>query len=154
MNSNKFTAILLTGLMWVFLGIGFFTLYFRYLPEGSRLAVEAVGLFLAGIISGLLYTGVRSLKISRLGTGLVSLGYILFVPVAIMLGLLVSTLINLSDGTLPLRMLILTPIAIALFSNVFVAIGLGFTAGLAASASSLSGRVEGVRILSAPVRIR
>ena len=154
MSGNKILAIVFTGLTWVFLGIGFFSAYLGYLPAGQELAVEAVGLFLAGVISGLLYAGIRTLSISKFGVGLVSVGYILFVPIGIMLALLVPHLINMSEAPTSMRVLILTPFAIALSSNILIAVGLALTTGLALSATSLSDRVQGVRVLSEPVRIR
>jgi len=154
MSGNKILAIIFTGLTWVFLGIGFFSAYLGYLPSGQELAVEAVGLFLAGVISGLLYAGIRTLSKTKFGVGLVSVGYILFVPIGIMLALLVPHLINMSEAPSSLRVLILTPFAIALFSNILIAVGLGLTTGLALSATSLSDRVHGVKVLSDPVRIR
>ncbi len=154
MSSNKILAIVFTGLTWVFLGIGFFSAYLGYLPAGRELAVEVVGLFLAGVFSGLLYAGIRTLNKTKFGVGLVSVGYILFVPVGIMLALLVPHLINISEAQTSMRILILTPFAIALSSNILIAVGLGLTAGLAISATSLSDRVQGVKVLSEPVRIR
>jgi hypothetical protein len=154
MSGNKILAVVFTGLTWVFLGIGFFSAYLGYLPAGQELAVEAVGLFLAGVISGLLYAGIRTLSKSKFGVGLVSVGYILFVPVGIMLALLVPHLINMSEAPTSMRVLILTPFAIALFSNILIAVGLGLTTGLALSATSLSNRVQGVRVWSEPVRIK
>jgi len=154
MSINKVLAIIFTGLTWVFLGIGFYSAYLGYLPAGLDLVVEAVGLFLAGMISGVLYAGIRNLNKSKFGLGLVSAGYILFVPVGILLALLIPPLMNMSDAPVSTRVLILTPFAIALSSNILIAVGLGITAGLAFSATSLSDRVHGAQILSEPVRIR
>ncbi|MFA9490916.1 MAG: hypothetical protein ACERK1_06775, partial [Anaerolineales bacterium] len=83
-----------------------------------------------------------------------SVGYILFVPIGIMLALLVPHLISMSETPTSMRVLILTPFAIALSSNILIAVGLALTTGLALSATSLSDRVQGVRVLSEPVRIK
>lgn len=137
-NSNRIIALLLIGLAWPSIGLGFMSVHFRYLPTGLELAAQAIGLFLAGIVSGLLFLSVRGVFTSKFSLGLVSIGYFLFAPIGIMLALLAPGPVMTAGSDSPLALILLVPLVIMLYSNTAIAAGLGITGGLAKSAQRLS----------------
>ena len=87
MTKNQRIAILIMGSAWPLVGLGYLALQFGYLPTGLSLFAQALGLFLAGTISGAIYLTVRRVFEKSLGAGLINIGYLLFAPVAIMTAL-------------------------------------------------------------------
>ncbi len=138
MDKNRRFSLVLIGLAWPAVGLGFMALHFGYLPSGLSLITEVFGLFIAGVLSGLLYFGVRSVFKTNLSVGLVNVGYLLFAPISIMTALIAPVL----GGELgsPLMFVLVSPIMIALYAMAAVAAGLGMTASLAIAAQILSKR--------------
>lgn len=132
--------ILLIGLAWPFLGLGLMALHFGYLPSGSTLLAEVLGLFLAGILSGCLFMAAYSGLNSTLGRGMVHLGYLLFAPLGLMAALAAPSPIESATSISMFTILVATPMAIILYGNLIVAAGLGITGGLALSAKVLASR--------------
>jgi hypothetical protein len=139
MNARKF-FILLIGLAWPFLGLGLMALHFGYLPSGSTLVAESIGLFLAGVLSGCLFMAAYSGLDSPLGRGMIHLGYFLFAPLGLMAALVAPSPIESATGISMFTILVATPMAIILYGNLIVAAGLGITGGLALSAKVLASR--------------
>lgn len=139
MNARKL-FVLLIGLAWPFLGFGLLALHFGYLPSGSTLVAEAIGLFLAGILSGCLFMAAYSGLNSTLGRGMVHLGYLLFAPLGLMAALVAPNPIESATGISMFTILIATPMAIIFYGNLIVAAGLGITGGLALSAKVIASR--------------
>ena len=140
MEKNKKLGLVLIGLAWPAAGLGFMALHFGYLPTGMSLIAETLGLFIAGVLSGLLYYGVRNVVKTNLSVGLVNAGYLLFAPVSIMTAL-IATGMGEELGS-PLTFVLISPIMIALYSMAAMAAGLGMTSSLAIAAQILSSRSE------------
>jgi hypothetical protein len=152
MNS-KYAAIPLIGLAWPFLGLGFMSLHFGYLPSGIALFAQAIGLFLAGAISGclliLMYLGIDA----RFSRGVLSVGYALFMPVGILAALLAPGPIESTTEVSLSALFISGPMATIVYGNLAIALGLTLTGLLAVIARALAVRVEGEPQLSVtPVR--
>ena len=138
MNKNRRTILILIGLAWPIVGLGFMAYHFGYLPSGLSLIAEAVGLFIAGVLSGLFYLGVRKVFKTKLGVGLIDAGYVLFAPIAIMTALIAPGLGE--ELGSPLAYVLISPIMIILYSMAAIAAGLGMTSSLAIAAQILTGQ--------------
>jgi disulfide bond formation protein DsbB len=137
-------AALLIGLSWPFIGLGFMALHFGYIPPWPALPGYAIGLFLAGAWSGLLFAVVQASLHSEPGKRLVQVGYVLFAPLGLLLSLLVPDLLltsNSASSSIPLMTAM--PAVIGLLGSLAVALGLVFTAGLAVAAHGLALRIQG-----------
>ena len=139
MNARKM-FILLIGLAWPFLGLGLMALHFGYLPSGVTLVAEAIGLFLAGTLSGCLFMAAHTGLNSPLGRSMIHLGYLLFAPLGLMAALVAPNSLEAATGISMFTLVVGVPIAIVLYGNLVVAAGLGITGGLAISAKALASR--------------
>ncbi len=140
MDKNRKISLVLIGLAWPAVGLGFMALHFGYLPSGLSLVAEGFGLFIAGVLSGLLYFGVRSVFKTNLSVGLVNVGYLLFAPISIMTALIAPGLGE--EVGSPLTFVLISPIMIVLYSMTAMAAGLGMTSSLAIVAQILSNRPQ------------
>ncbi len=140
MDKNRRLSLVLIGLAWPAVGLGFMALHFGYLPSGLSLIAEVFGLFIAGVLSGLLYFGVRNVFKTNLSVGLVNVGYLLFAPISIMTALIAPGLGE--ELGSPLTFVLISPIMIALYSMAAMAAGLGMTSSLAIAAQILSNRSQ------------
>ncbi len=140
MDKKRKISLVLIGLAWPAVGMGFMALHFGYLPSGLNLIAEVFGLFIAGVLSGFLYFGVRNIFKTNLSVGLVNVGYLLFAPISIMTALIAPGLGE-EIGS-PLTFVLISPIMIVLYSMAAMAAGLGMTSSLAIAAQILSGRPQ------------
>ena len=140
MDKKRKISLVLIGLAWPAVGMGFMALHFGYLPTGLDLIAEVFGLFIAGVLSGFLYFGVRNVFKTNLSVGLVNVGYLLFAPISIMTALIAPGLGE-EIGS-PLTFVLISPIMIVLYSMAAMAAGLGMTSSLAIAAQILSGRPQ------------
>ncbi len=140
MDKKRKFSLVLIGLAWPAVGMGFMALHFGYLPSGLNLIAEVFGLFIAGVLSGLLYFGVRSVFKTNLSVALVNVGYLLFAPISIMTALIAPGLGE--ELGSPLMFVLISPIMIALYAMAAMAAGLGMTSSLAIAAQILSGRPQ------------
>jgi branched-subunit amino acid transport protein len=138
MTKNQRIAILIMGSAWPLVGLGYMALQFGYLPTGLSLFAQALGLFLAGTISGAIYLTIRRVFEKSLGAGLINIGYLLFAPVAIMTALVAPGLVE--EAGSPVAFVLVTPIMIALYANAAMGAGLGMTGSLAIVARILVDR--------------
>jgi disulfide bond formation protein DsbB len=144
MALERSKAALLIGLSWPCIGLGFMALHFGYIPSWPALPAYAIGLFLAGAWSGLLFAVVQASLQSEPSKRLVQLGYVLFAPLGLLLSLLVPDLLlasNSASASLPLMTVM--PAVIGLLGSLAVAVGLMFTAALAVAAHGLALRIQG-----------
>jgi hypothetical protein len=140
MDKKSRISIILLGLAWPAIGLGFLALHFNYLPSGLSLVSHAVGLFLAGLLSGFLYLSVRRLFASVLSRSLLNIGYVLFAPIGLMAALLAPGMMEEMGPSS--SMLVMTPLMIVLYSNTAIAAGLGLTGSLAIVANIISERFQ------------
>ena len=140
MDKKRKLSLVLIGLAWPAVGMGFMAIHFGYLPSGLNLIAEAFRLFIAGVLSGFLYFGVRNIFKTNLSLGLVNAGYLLFAPISIMTALIAPGLGE-EIGS-PLTFVLISPIMIVLYSMAAMAAGLGMTSSLAIAAQILSGRPQ------------
>jgi hypothetical protein len=140
MDKNNRLGIILLGLAWPAIGLGFLALHFDYLPSGLSLVTHVIGLFLAGVLSGFLYLTVRRVFASVLSRSLLNIGYMLFAPVGLMAALLAPGMME-EAGT-PSSFVFVTPLMIVIYSNTAIAAGLGLTGGLAIVANIVSERPQ------------
>jgi hypothetical protein len=152
MNSKK-AAIPLIGLAWPLLGLGFMSIHFGYLPSGTALFAQALGLFLAGAISGCLLVGMFLGIDSRFSRGVLSAGYVLFSPVGILAALLAPGSLEVAAEVSFGELFISGPLATIVYGNLAIALGLTLVGVLAVTARAVAVRVEGEPQLSAtPIR--
>jgi hypothetical protein len=147
--SYNWKPVVCFGLAWPLVGLGFSAIYFGYMPAGLQLIAEAIGLSVAGGISGALLLTISSGMKTPVGRGLVLVGYALFSPLALMGGLLAPAPFESGTGS-PLGLALLAPLAIIFYASAAIGIGLGFTGGLAVAAHSLALRIH----RPSPVRAR
>jgi hypothetical protein len=140
MNKTNTPALTLIGLSWAFIGMGYMSIQFHFLPEGPALITESLGLFLAGFLSGALLLSVIDNMESQLGRWLVVFGYLLFAPLGIMVGLLAPGAYEPVKIAGSITFAVLAPILITICAVMAVGLGLGFTGGLAVAAHRLAGR--------------
>ena len=138
MKKNQRFILILIGLAWPIVGLGFMALHFGYLPSGLDLIAQTFGLFISGVLSALLYVGVRKVFKTKLSVGLVDAGYVLFAPVSIMTALIAPGMGE--DIGSPLYFVLFSPIMIVLYSMAAMAAGLGMTSSLAIVAQILADR--------------
>jgi prolyl-tRNA editing enzyme YbaK/EbsC (Cys-tRNA(Pro) deacylase) len=138
MTKNRRISLMLIGLVWPLVGLGFMALHFGYLPSGLSLIAEAIGLFIAGVLSGVLYLGIRKIFKTKLSVGLVDAGYVLFAPISIMTALIAPGLGE--EMGSPLTFVLISPVMIILYSMAAMAAGLGMTSSLAIVAQILADR--------------
>ena len=136
MDKTQRTAIVMIGLAWPAMGLGFMALHFGYLPSGLSLFAEAVGLFLSGMLSGLMFTTVNRVFEGSAGSLLVKAGYVLFAPIAIMTALIAPGLVE--EYGSPISFVLVSPIMIVMYSTAAMAAGLGMTACTAIVAKILA----------------
>jgi hypothetical protein len=118
------TPIALIGLAWPLFGLGY----------------QALVIFLAGSVTGaLLLVVVEEMK-TKMGRMLVTLGYLMFAPVGMMAGLIAPSPFEPIGSESWLTFSLVAPVLIILIASLAVAIGLGFTGGLAIAAQRLNGR--------------
>lgn len=140
MDKNNRLGIILLGLAWPAIGLGFLALHFDYLPSGLSLVTHAIGLFLAGVLSGFLYLTVRRVFASLLSRSLLNIGYVLFAPVGLMAALLAPGMME--EAGSPSSFVFVTPLMIVIYSNTAIAAGLGLTGGLAIVANIVAERLQ------------
>jgi len=138
---TNWRAVLCLGLAWPFAGLGFSAVYLGYFPSGLALLAEIVGLFLAGAISGALLLAVLGGVQTQVGKGVVSIGYAMFAPLALMGGLLAPSPFE-SGTESPIGLAIMAFLAIVFYASAAIGFGLAFTGGLAVAAHSLAVRIQ------------
>jgi len=134
--------ITLIGLAWPLFGLGYQSIVIRYLPSGVPLVAESLGLFLAGAATGALLLTVLDAMERKIDRVLVAIGYLMFAPLGMMAALIAPTPFEPSGSGSWLAFLFVAPVLIVLIANLAVAIGMGFTGGLALAAGRLSQRGE------------
>jgi hypothetical protein len=139
---SKKIAVTLVGLAWMLLGLGVMAIYYGTLPTGASLWSVAAGLFLAGLVSMALFMGVQAGVPTRFGRALVQVGYLMFAPVALLAALTAPGPIEAASGYGSLTFVLIAPVAIMLYAGIAIALGVGFTGGLAVAAHSLALRVQ------------
>lgn len=140
MNKKNMPALGLIGLSWTFIGMGYMSIQFHFLPEGPALVTEALGLFLAGYLSAALLLAVVENMENRFGRWLVIFGYLLFAPLGIMVGLLAPGAYEPVHMSTSITFAVLAPVLITITAVMAVGIGLGFTGGLAMAAHRIINR--------------
>jgi len=140
MDKTKRNAVVMIGLAWPAVGLGFMALHFNWLPSGLSLLAEALGLFLAGMLSGILFLAVRRVFEDSAGSILVNIGYILFAPIAIMTALIAPGLGE--EYGSPLSFVLVSPLMIVMYSSAAMAAGMGLTACLGIVTKILSERFQ------------
>jgi hypothetical protein len=140
MDKKTKIGIVLLGLAWPAIGLGFLALHFKYLPSGFSLISHTIGLFLAGFLSGFLYLTVRRVFATVLSRSLLNLGYLLFAPVGLMAALLAPGMME--EAGSPSTLMLMTPLMIVLYSNTAIAAGLGLTGSLAIVANIVAERFQ------------
>jgi hypothetical protein len=140
MNKSNAPALTLIGLSWAFIGMGYMSIQFHFLPEGMALVTETLGLFLAGFLSGALMLSVAENMESRIGRWLVVVGYLMFAPLGIMVGLLAPGAYEPVQIGSSITFAVLAPVLITISAVMAVGLGIGFTGGLAVAAHRLVNR--------------
>lgn len=140
MDKRTKLGLVLLGLAWPAVGLGFLALHFDYLPSGLSLITHALGLFGAGLLSGFLYLTVRRVFATVLSRSLLNLGYLLFAPVGLMAALLAPGMME--EAGAPASYVLITPLMIVLYSNTAIAAGLGLTGSLAIVANIVGERFQ------------
>lgn len=145
MKTKNGLPIMLIGLAWPLFGLGYQSIVIRYLPTGAALAAETVGLFLAGAVTGALLLTALDAMDRKVGRILIGIGYLLFAPLGMMAALIAPVPFEpMGDGSW-LTFSLVAPVLIILIANLAVAIGMGFTGGLALAVGRLDqrGKPEG-----------
>jgi hypothetical protein len=140
MYKRNMPALGLIGLSWTFIGMGYMSIQFHFLPEGPALVTEALGLFLAGYLSGALLLAVVETMESKFGRWLVIFSYLLFAPLGIMVGLLAPGAYEPVQMGTSITFAVLAPVLITMSAVMAVGLGLGFTGGLAMAAHRIISR--------------
>ena len=142
MNSKDTLTVSLIGTSWVLIGLGYQALVIQYIPEGASLVVEGLGLFLAGVVTAALF--LRSLEAldNSLSRILITIGYLLFSPLGMMVGLIVSGSMEPMAGGSSLPFVFGAPLLMMLTATLAVVVGLGFTGGLAVAARRVNASPE------------
>ena len=139
MNKTNAPALSLIGLSWAFIGLGYMSIQFHFLPDGAALVTEALGLFLAGYLSGALLLSVAENMESKFGRWLVVFGYLMFAPLGIMVGLLAPGAYEPVQMGTSITFAVLAPVLITISAVMAVGLGVGFTGGLAVAAHRIIG---------------
>lgn len=140
MKKDNYPALLLIGLAWPCFGLGYLGLEFHYVPEGLPLATQAVGLFMAGFLSGLVLLSAMDNMKDRLSRAMVVIGYLLFAPLGLMAGLIAPGAYEPVNMAGSFTFALIAPMMIMIIALVSVGLGIGFTGGLAAVAHRLVAR--------------
>ncbi len=140
MNKPNLSALALIGLAWSCLGMGYMSLQFHFLPEGAALVTETLGLFGAGVLTGVLLLSVLDNMETPVGRWLVVFGYLLFAPLGIMAGLLATGPYEPVHIASSVSFALMAPVLIAISAIMAVGLGLTFTGGLAVAAHRLAHR--------------
>jgi hypothetical protein len=133
---------LLIGVAWPFLGLGFLAIHFGYLPSGVQLIGRALGLFLAGALSGLLFVKAFPKDGILFQRALIFSGYTLFLPVGLMAALIAPGPVLATVEGVPTGYILAIPFTAAAYGSMSILVGLGITAGLGAVASRLGRRTR------------
>jgi hypothetical protein len=136
MDKTQRTAIVMIGLAWPAMGLGFMALQFGDLPSGLSLFAEAIGLFLSGVLSGLMFTTVNRVFEGSAGSLLVKAGYVFFAPIAIMTALIAPGMVE--EYGSPISFVLILPLMIVMYSGAAMAAGLGISACTAIVAKILA----------------
>ncbi len=131
MKKEHSLPVFFIGLAWALIGLGYQAIVIRYVPQGAALVAEALGLFLAGSLTGALFLRAVATMKGPMGRGLVIFGYLLFSPVGMMAGLVAPGSLEPVNGGSWLAFFLGAPVVISVTASVAVLIGLGFTGGLA-----------------------
>lgn len=132
-------VMLLIGLTWPFIGIGFMAINFEYLPTGVELLSQAFGLFMAGALSGSLLLILQAAKETPYWKKWVQLSYLLFAPLCMMAALALFNPLGLEgSGT----GLLVAPFALALVTNGALAVGMGTLAAIGVAIHRLALRIQ------------
>ena len=142
MNSKDLLTVFLIGTSWVLIGLGYQALVIQYIPEGASLVVEVLGLFLAGVVTAGIFLRALEALDNPLGRILITIGYLLFSPHGMMVGLIVSGSMEPVGGGISLPFFVGAPLLMTLTATVAVVVGLGFTGGLAVAAQRVSASPE------------
>jgi hypothetical protein len=132
-------VMILIGLTWPFIGIGFMAINFEYFPTGSELLSQAFGLFMAGALSGSLLLVLQAAKETPYWKRWIRLSYLLFAPLCMMAALALFNPLGLeSSGTA----LLVAPFALALVTNGALAAGMGSLAAIGVGIHRLATRIQ------------
>lgn len=140
MKKENYPALVLIGLAWPFFGLGYLSLEFHYLPDGLPLATQAVGLFVAGFLSGLVLLSVMDNMKNKLSRAMIVIGYLLFAPLGLMAGLIAPGAYEPVEMAGSFTFALIAPMMMMIIALVSVGLGMGFTGGLAAVAHKLVAR--------------
>jgi hypothetical protein len=140
MKKSRTVALTLVGISWAFIGMGYMSIQFHYLPEGAALVTETLGLFIAGFLSGAILLSVVENMQNRLGRWLVVFGYLLFAPLGIMAGLLAPGAYEPVEVGSSITFAVLAPVLITITAVMAVGLGIGFTGGVAVAAHRIINR--------------
>ena len=130
MMSITIATFILMGLAWPFFGFGLMSIIFHYVPEGVALLSHAVGLFLAGALSGVGMLAFQSRKLTPSWGWWIQLNYLLLAPIGILVGLLLPGPLGLEAPEVSFGLFLLVPLLIAIASNLVVTGGLAIMSGI------------------------
>ena len=142
MDKNQRIAVLIIGLAWPLIGLGFLYIHFGYIPRGLGLVATVMGLFAAGGLSGVVYLAFRKVFATPFRLSLINVSYLLFAPIGIMVALLAPGRIESSTGSMSLLLAVVAPFLIAFYSNTVIAAGIGLTSGVAKAAKIVSDHIH------------
>lgn len=142
--SMNMSIILLFGLAWPFLGLGFMAIYFQYIPQGLSLISQVLGLFLGGSLSGVVVLVLQSGRFTPIWKWWVQLNYLLIGPIGLLVALLLPAPLGLEGATPTFSSMMMGPLAMALLPNAVIALGLGVMSGIGISIHNLAHRLQTV----------
>lgn len=134
MNNKDVLTVTLIGVSWALIGLGYQALVIQHIPEGGPLVVAGLGLFLAGVVTGGLFLRTLEAVDNSLSRILITIGYLLFSPLGMMIGLVVSGSMEPIGGGSLVAFFFVAPLLMMLTATLAVMVGLGFTGGLAVAA--------------------
>ncbi len=153
MKSNGF-ALILVGMAWPFLGLGFTVLHFRHIPDAAEAASIVIGLFLAGVASGAFFLMFRAGLPTTFTRALLVLGYLLFAPLGLMAGLLAPATLA-GAGTAESAGWFSATIFVALYASLAMGPGLMIMSGLGLAVQAFHNwRTAPEELVPVPVRVR
>lgn len=132
-------VMILIGLMWPFIGIGFMAINFEYMPTGAELISQSFGLFLAGALSGSLLLVLGAAKQTPYWKRWIQLSYLLFAPLCMMAALALFNPLGLESSGVGL---LVAPFALALVTNGALAAGMGTLAAIGVGIHRLALRIQ------------
>ena len=141
MNKTNTPALTLIGLSWAFIGMGYMSIQFHFLPKGWRWSTETLG-SLPGRILERRHCCSRWPKTWRTDRPMAGgLGYLLFAPLGIMVGLLAPGAYEPVQTGSSITFAVLAPVLITISGcHGGRALALGFTGGLAMAAHRMINR--------------